>query len=81
MRKFKVYASTKQVVNAGSRVVTDAERAVDYANALLEIGVSEHDILVHFFDYLPSSKVIEILKDLAVECDCTEEVDEYLGNL
>ena len=40
MRKFKVYASKKQAVNAGSRIVTDAERAVDYANALLEIGVS-----------------------------------------
>lgn len=78
-----LYSSTKsskrKAVKAASGVVTDAERAVDYANALMELGVDEHDILIHFFDYLPSSKVIEILKDLAVDCDCEEEVEEIVN--
>lgn len=77
-----LYGSTgaKKSVKAAKGIVTDAERAVDYANALLEVGVDEHDILQQFFDYLPSAQVIEILKDLAVQCDCEEEVEEYLGH-
>lgn len=71
--------SMKKVVKAGSGIVSDAERAVDYANALIEVGVDEHDILIHFFDYLPSKEVIEILKDLANECDCEDEIEEILG--
>lgn len=77
--KLEELISKRKAVKAANGVVTDAKRAVDYANALMELGVDEHDILIHFFDYLPSSKVIEILKDLAIECDCEEEVDEIVN--
>lgn len=72
-----LYSSTKAVKAATDR--SDARYAVDYCNALLEAGCDEHEIFQYFFDYLPSSKVVEVLKDYARVCDCEDEVAEIMG--
>ena len=51
--------------------------ARDKANYLREVieeaGVDEHDILLHFFDYLPQDTVVEVLEDLVNEIGLFDE--------
>lgn len=62
----------KRVIKAS---ITTAEKLYNFKQFLLDQGVSEHTMLEHFFDYLIAADSLEILKDLADECDIdyTEE--------
>ena len=50
--------------------LTDARKKVNFLMDLLEEnGVDEHEICLHFFDYLPADTVAEVLEDFVRECD------------
>ena len=59
--------------------VTNTFAMVELREAMEDLGVSEHVMLEHFFDYLTSAECIEVLKDLAVECDMEDKVRDYLS--
>ena len=71
----------KKLIKASRKNITskaeELHRLADYLQQYESI--SEHTMLEHFFDYLPTEKSIEILKDLCRECDVdVEEVYEYM---
>ena len=66
----------KRIVKAYSKPRFGAEYCYDLKEALLDAGVSEHDMLEHFFDYLTSDESIEVLKDFARMLDI--DIEEIL---
>lgn len=63
----------KRVIKASS----NAEAVHNIVEFLESEGVDEHDVLMHFFDYLPSEKSLEVLKDYIKMCDLEDEWEEY----
>lgn len=67
----------KRVVRSATRTLrTDRDKLSDLIDLLDDHSVSEHTMLTHFFDYLPPAESIEILKDLAKECDIDLDEEE-----
>lgn len=63
----------KRVIKASS----NAELVRDLVEFLGYESVDEHDILMHFFSYLPASESVEVLKDYIKMSDLEEEWEEY----
>ena len=69
----------KKFVKAASKSPsTKVREAVEFLGS---VDVDEHDILMHFFDYLPSAKSLEVLKDYIKMADLDEEYEEYLNDI
>ena len=60
---------------------TQRDKLYDLIRVMNESGVTDRTMLQHFFDYLPADECIEILLDLAVECDFDDEDMEYFQEL
>ena len=63
----------KRVVKASST----AEAVHSAVEFLGSEGVDEHDVLMHFFDYLPAAESLKILEDYIKMCDLDDEWKAY----
>lgn len=70
----------KRMIKASENKYHSARYAQRYLRALQEVGVPEHDILDHFFDLLPLETFVKTLEQIAVLCDCKDEVDELIAD-
>ena len=52
-----------------NRIRNARKRERELIQLLSDEGVSEHTLLVHFFDYLDAETCVRVLEDLASECD------------
>lgn len=66
----------KRMIKSGSLPRTDRDDLFDLVDTLEDASVTEHTMLRHFFDYLPAKDCIEVLKDLAVQCDIDLDEEE-----
>lgn len=69
------FEASTDVNAAKESPATELHKLIVYLN---EQGVSEHEMLLYFFDYLPSTQCIEMLEQLAADCDINLE-EEYYG--
>lgn len=63
----------KRVIKASSDATT-VHSMIEFLGAA---GVDEHDVFMHFFDYLPSDECADVLLDFIAECDLEDEWERW----
>ena len=70
----------KRMIKASENKYNSARYAQRYLRALQEVGVSEHDILDHFYDLLPLETFVKTLEQIAKLCGCADEVEDLVAD-